>query len=243
LYGNITVDNQGNFIRSYNWNGKYIKEGIYSPITQNQRHLEILHKIRKSQRSYMATKIIEDLTFNDFFKSVVVLANPKTVLNVKYAKKEVKNKIIRVDQLNRYIKEIYNESKEAKNSDKRLKAWADSILSYHTQEESGYITKYVELLSKVKEDSFQYSINQENYKIEESNNDPEKLIKELKEYRLKKSRTEQCQAYIIFNNRQMDDLVNQMPRSIPELLKIYGFGPVKSEKYGEDIIKILGKYI
>lgn len=33
LYGNIEIDNQGNFVRSYSWNGRTVKEGIYSPIT------------------------------------------------------------------------------------------------------------------------------------------------------------------------------------------------------------------
>ena len=33
LIGNIEIDSQGNFIRRYNFKGRYIKEGIYSPIT------------------------------------------------------------------------------------------------------------------------------------------------------------------------------------------------------------------
>lgn len=37
------------------------------------------------------------------YNTIVVLANPKTVLNVKYAKKEVKQMVIRADQLSEFI--------------------------------------------------------------------------------------------------------------------------------------------
>jgi len=33
------------------YNGKYKKEGIYSPITQNTRHLEMIKKIRLAKRN------------------------------------------------------------------------------------------------------------------------------------------------------------------------------------------------
>ena len=47
LIGNIEIDNVGSFIRTYELFGKWIKEGIYSPITQNQRHLQVLKEMRK----------------------------------------------------------------------------------------------------------------------------------------------------------------------------------------------------
>lgn len=37
------------------------------------------------------------------YQGIVVLANPKTVLNDKYAKKEVKEQVIRVDRLVEHI--------------------------------------------------------------------------------------------------------------------------------------------
>lgn len=37
LIGNIEIDSQGNFIRTYEMFGKKVKEGIYSPVTQNQQ--------------------------------------------------------------------------------------------------------------------------------------------------------------------------------------------------------------
>ena len=41
LLGNITVDQNGNFNRDYTINGKRVKEGIYNPLSQAQRHIEV----------------------------------------------------------------------------------------------------------------------------------------------------------------------------------------------------------
>lgn len=42
LFGNIEIDSKGNFIRTMEYGGKKHKEGIYSPITQNERHLNVI---------------------------------------------------------------------------------------------------------------------------------------------------------------------------------------------------------
>ena len=44
LYGDIEINSAGDFVRTIDFNGKKKKEGIYSPITQNQRHLELMKK-------------------------------------------------------------------------------------------------------------------------------------------------------------------------------------------------------
>ena len=47
LFGNIEINNKGDFIRSIEFKGRKYKEGIYSPITQNERHLENAGKVIK----------------------------------------------------------------------------------------------------------------------------------------------------------------------------------------------------
>ena len=59
--------------------------------------------------SFIAKMAFEKL-FPSMFRSIVVLSNPKTILNAKYAKKEVKEKVIRADQLIEYIKKANAES-------------------------------------------------------------------------------------------------------------------------------------
>lgn len=48
LYGNIEIDNKGAFIRNFQINGKWVKEGMDSPITQNERHLLVLKELTKN---------------------------------------------------------------------------------------------------------------------------------------------------------------------------------------------------
>ena len=120
LFGKIEINNNGDFIRTLEFDGKQRKEGIYSPITQNQRHIELMKKIKIDSKSNRLIKFLAQKTFDSMYQSVVVLANPKTVLNVKFAKKEVKEQVIRVDQLVNYIKKVYKQSSQSAFSDEEL---------------------------------------------------------------------------------------------------------------------------
>jgi hypothetical protein len=78
LFGHLEVNDRGDFIRTFEYKGKLIKEGIYSPITQNARHLEMIKKIRLKTKNNFITRSGFLKYFDDIYKSVVVLANPKT---------------------------------------------------------------------------------------------------------------------------------------------------------------------
>lgn len=215
LCGNVEITNTGDFIRTTNFGGRKKKEGIYSPITQNQRHLELMKKIKVDIKSNIITKLMIGKYFEDFNKSLVVLVNPKTVINAKYAKKEVKSQVIRADQLVRYIKDFYEKSKDTASSDEKMLAWAKSYLDLHKEKSPINVTISIE-------------------KTE--------IFKELKAYRLAKSREENIKPYFIYNDNQLKDLIFKMPRSEEELIKVDGFGKVKADKYGDDIFKIVNKY-
>lgn len=160
LYGNVEITNTGDFIRTTEFGGRKKKEGIYSPITQNQRHLELMKKINIDNRSNAIFKFMVGKYFENYNTSVVVLANPKTVVNVKYAKKEVKAQVIRADQLVKYIKDMYERSKAPASSDETMLAWAKSYLDIHKEVEKDYTKKYEQYItnsirseSKVEEQS------------------------------------------------------------------------------------------
>src|SRR5690606_12378761 len=91
-----------------NYNGRYVKEGSYSPITQNKRHLELIKQIRYEENNPIFKGMFEK-NYYDNYRAVVVLANPKTVLNARYAKKEVNNQLIRADQLIEYTRKVNSE--------------------------------------------------------------------------------------------------------------------------------------
>lgn len=242
LIGNIEVDNTGAFIRSYEFAGKRIKEGIYSPITQNQRHLQVLKAVRKNAKNNFLTKMIFEKHFDDTYKSIVVLANPKTYLNAKYAKKEIKEQVIRADQLVSYIRETDKASANAEISNDEMLKLAQFYLEQNIPQRSDYARRYEEMVAEVeagkqKETPKVQEIKEET--VRENNIDRETMISKLKAYRMEQSRKEKCKPYYIFNDAQMNDLLDKFPQNKEELLKVSGFGNVKVEKYGDDILKIL----
>lgn len=148
LIGNIEIDNQGNFIRTYEMFGKKVKEGIYSPITQNQRHLEVIKQVRKEVKGNFITKAAFEHFFNDSYKSLVVLANPKTFLNAKFAKKEIKDQVIRADQLITKLKSICDQCKDSDMSEKEMLEIAEFFLNANKPERSNYARKYEEMAAE-----------------------------------------------------------------------------------------------
>lgn len=221
LLGTITIDSNGNFTREYMFNGRKIKEGIYSPITQNKRHLDLIKQIREKELGPLGKKVFNSV-FYDEYCSLVVLANPKSILNSRYAKKEIKDKVIKADQLIQYIE---NETKKEKNnySEKELINLSNWFMKHHQERELP---------------NFKFNIE------ENKNNtiDKESLNNELKKYRLQMSQFQNIKPYFIFTNQQLETLVKLLPITIEELKKINGFAEVKCEKYGKDIIDIIKKY-
>lgn len=153
LIGNIEIDNTGAFIRSFELYGKKVREGIYSPITQNQRHLTVLKEIVKSSKSNFITKAMFEKSFEQNYKSIVVLANPKTCLNARFAPKEIKNQVIRADQLISYIKKQEKEDNEAKSSssDEMCKL-AEFFLEQNKPNQSDYAKKYEEIVAEMEKE-------------------------------------------------------------------------------------------
>lgn len=148
LIGNIEIDSQGNFIRIFNFKGRYIKEGIYSPTTQNQRHLDVIKRIKKESKSNIIMKMLVERYFDENYKSIVVLSNPKTYLNYKYAKKEVRDKVIRADQLIDFIKKSNAAADIQYSNDEDLKRRAESFLNLHGGDKPSFLNKYRELLEE-----------------------------------------------------------------------------------------------
>ncbi len=218
LYGNITIDSHGNFIREIEINDKKMKTGIYNPLTQCERHIGLLQKM-----TYEAYGPIQKLLFgnkiNNLFTPIVVLANDKKILNDYYAPKNIKSKVIRADQLINFIKKIDN-TKEHLYSEKYIKNYCENLLKY--QIESRYIEPIITLEEEMKNDDLEIKEN-------------------LKKYRLQKSREENNKPYIIFNDRTLDELIIKKPTTKEELLNIEGVGQYRVQKYGEDILNIINK--
>ena len=70
--------------------------------------------------------------------------------------------------------------------------------------------------------------------IEQRNN----LLDEMDNL-LNKAKEEKVKPYFVYNNEMMEEIIKMKPKNEEELIAIRGFGPVKIEKYGQDIIDII----
>ncbi len=145
LIGNIEIDNAGNFIRNYELFGKKIKEGLYSPITQNERHRLVIKGLRAQEKN-LISRVLFEKNFDNIYIPLIVLANPKTYLNAKYAKKEIKNQVIRADQLVAYIKEADKEVTEGISSLDETYKLANFFLERSIPTRSDYTRKCEEMI-------------------------------------------------------------------------------------------------
>ncbi|MGE5628596.1 MAG: HRDC domain-containing protein [Solirubrobacterales bacterium] len=187
--------------------------------------------------------------------SVVVVANPKSIINRSKAPAYIKNDIIKYDQITDFL--VKMNKKEAPNEkmiESRMINIANFILQSNIEVTYDYYKKYGltdedfydianckdQLNSKeIIEVEVETIISESNDKQCKINDD---LFEKLKKYRYEKALTEGVKAYCIFTNNTLEELIKKQPKNLEELLRIQGFGKVKVEKYGADILKILSSH-
>jgi len=235
LIGNITVDNKGNFIREYELNQKKIKEGIYSPITQAQRHIEVFKKIWIERNTSIIDKTIRLKNFHKFYVPLVVLSNSKSILDDTHAPKEIKESIVRSDRLIDFLKnDIEITDKDLLYTQKEMHNIAYSLMeNYNKEIHVDYEEKFQKLLT-----------NETDIKAifpKTSNNRSKILVirNNLIEYRKNKAKEKGIPAYYIFTNEELDKMLVLMPKTINQLSSSKILPDVKLKLHGEEIIKII----
>lgn len=212
LSGDISIDQDGNFVRTMkNKYGKKYKEGIYSPVTQNARHVDILKHV-----------LSKELKINNMpILSLVVMANPKTIIKKYKCPLEIEKTIIKYDQIKVTLEKYQN----------------DKANTYDLAEKDMYniANLLIEKDNPINMDfGAKYQITNEYHAKDETH-----LREELSAFRLQTSREEKIKAYQVFSNKEMDDLIAECPMTEEELVNIKGFGKVKVEKYGQQILSVL----
>lgn len=141
LFGDIEINNKGEFIRTIEYGNKKNKEGLYSPITQNERHMLVFKNCISKDKNFILRAGIDKL-FDHWNRSLVVLANPKTLLNDKNAPKDIKSKVIRADQLIKILKTLKSSDKYSK---KEMLNDGNNILSMNQEDRKDYLEKFMKL--------------------------------------------------------------------------------------------------
>lgn len=158
LFGNIEINNKGDFIRTIEFNNRRYKEGIYSPITQNERHMRVYKNCRVSTKGFLIGKLFDKM-FEKYNKSLIVLANPKTVVNDRYAPSSIKKQVLRVDRL---VSVLRNMESDVKYKKKEMLALGEEILSMNIESRKDYFVKFEEL----QKEYMQEKMKEQSQKIE-----------------------------------------------------------------------------
>jgi len=232
LQGNITINSDGEFTRQFVNNERkvYRKEGMYSPIRQNEIHVGVLEDFLRDN------KIIKNYPI----ESLVVISNDRTIIDKKYATKNVKDAIVKFDQLDNNIYRIMQKHLDTDISDSKLLEIGESLVDNDTPRVIDYVSSLK--LKLIDEELFEETKKAQETGFVEENNEQvidNTLIDALKAYRLKKAKELHYQPYFIFNNAQMEQIIQLSPKTKEELCSIEGFGDKKYEMYGEDIIAIV----
>lgn len=113
-----------------------------------------------------------------------------------------------------------------------------SVLVYYEEKE--------QQITLVKETAFQQQAESKSEvkisdQLQEADLDLEQLeiLKNLKQWRSEKAYQLKVSNFLICHNSELINIVVQKPSSISELRRIKGFGNLKSDKYGDDILTVL----
>lgn len=68
------------------------------------------------------------------------------------------------------------------------------------------------------------------------------LVDALKSWRLDRSRKDKVPAYVVLNDKSLNEIARRRPSSPTELLRINGIGPAKLERYGDEILAVLDEH-
>lgn len=242
LVGDIRINADGDFIRIMkDENGNIKEEGMYNPITQGNRHARILRKFLEHHGF---------LNIPDFpIKSIAVLANPKTIINKEFAPEKTKENIYRYDHLVRFLqKEFLNLNHSIMISDNKIDFIGQQILNSHTPIDYNYESKYKVNLNleknkftKNSRESF-YSKTNTKDNIINIGDTTAKLESELRNLRKRKAKELNLKAYELFTNKNLELLLEKLPKTLNDLNSLEIIPPTGSKLIGEDIIKIINRY-
>jgi ATP-dependent DNA helicase RecQ len=76
--------------------------------------------------------------------------------------------------------------------------------------------------------------------VTEAPADP-RLLDRLRRWRLEVSRAQGVPAYVVFHDRTLAEIASRSPHDLAELGQVPGVGPAKLERYGEQLLALVGE--
>ncbi len=228
LYGNIIVNDKGEFIRQY----KNTKKGMYSPLRQVEAQRDVYKKLWNTRLSSnkivnAIRRLINENNFTNIHRVLVCVTNDETIINTKYAPKDIKDKIVRADGLVRKIEaDLKVSDKTLWASKKATEDWAKTFLNINVKDDTDYYYYYKN----------KFSIVDTPYDNKYSN-----LKERLITFRKNRSKEKNIPAYYVFTNEELDKIVELLPKTINDLKLV--LSDIKIKSHGKEIIEIINKNI
>ena len=69
----------------------------------------------------------------------------------------------------------------------------------------------------------------------------EDLVGRLRSWRLERSQEDAVPAYVVLHDATLRELAALRPQTLAELAGVKGFGPVKLDRYGDDLLAVLAR--
>lgn len=73
----------------------------------------------------------------------------------------------------------------------------------------------------------------------EFSNDP--VFQALRAWRTEKARAEGVPPYLVATNAELEAIATRKPKTLEDLAGVKGFGKLKLEKYGRDVLEVLSR--
>ena len=225
-YGNITVNDKGEFIRTVNRGSRTIfKEGMYSPIRQVERQVEVLQSLLVNHDVITKTPI----------RYAVAFANEKTVIDLKKAPKEIEDKVFRSDGIVSFIKAELAKDSPVYFKDGKMQELAAYIHGQHIDKHFIEVSEE-QAVSFYQEEEVRVAATLEQEPVLLSD---EELELKLKKFRKSLADETERKAFHIFTNKTLDSLVEMRPTTLDALRKVEGIGDKKLEEFGTELVSII----
>lgn len=234
LKGDIKVNERGEFIKTYIYNNVKKSVGIESPISQAQRHVEVFKKKWHENNNNLKRLFISNENLDKWYKPLVIMSNKENILDLRDAPEDIQEKIMKSDVVVEKIK------RDIKKIDKEV----ISSRRYRNNQAKKFLQLYCK---RIKVDYYRYYknkfVNQSILEKEKSEALNISLRECLKQFRIQKAKNRGIPFSYVFNDDELDKIVNLKPMSFEKLKDANILTDVKLKLHGNDIIAVVNSIV